>query len=686
MRIFHRLAFHVETSSKFARCTVAAMAAVVALTAPACSRSDGAAAENAGVETASAAAQVATVAQNNGALAIVGSAGNQEDADDGSRKLQIGPWAAATFSFEEPYINLLRASDGQWVAENYSTNDLYEAGVLDPVTGLPVKPAPNGSPVKSKWMQNGAINDPETGQLRGFGEYYAGEWVLEWEGDAEIKLEGGSAKIDKVERNRIEFHRGPPGSAVNNAVRISMTWIGRGGVTKMALYRKENEALHRAGKIYNPRFIDMVRQYHVVRMMDLQEANRALISSVDQIATMDAAHWGNYQWLPTKETRHSHFSMPLEAVFALAVEADVELWAHAPMQLGASFSVFDYPTRSAHDHFGEASFANAAEILSSPEWERYADAFVAALIASGYPETRTLYVTLDNEVWNISAKYAASVHYARGVGEYLTGDKWSQNHGYGYLMGKWHETLEAALKRAGRSQPVVYMVESQTAWDVPTKRALVGYKKYFEDKGLDWKAAASRTALGLNNYWGDNSWVADVFPDISAKKHGSPTADENTAMHQRFYEALSSMGTDALAKKVADAMLNGPETTHGSRASIVRNWRTQRAMANSFGITQFHAYEGGSHSREPKFMASAHGPHSAALKAFYRDFMRSPEAARVNCGVLDALWTEFPSSVLSNYVGAGDLGSAPWFDGQYGENTPMQQCWAKYGRAATVAE
>ena len=54
----------------------------------------------------------------------------------------------------------------------------------------------------------------------------------------------------------------------------------------------------RDGKLFNPRFvIDEVSKYHIVRTMDLQEANRSAARDWDDIATMERMLFrNNYEW------------------------------------------------------------------------------------------------------------------------------------------------------------------------------------------------------------------------------------------------------------------------------------------------------------------------------------------------------------------------------------------------------
>ena len=161
------------------------------------------------------------------------------------------------------------------------------------------------------------------------------------------------------------------------------------------------------------------------------------------------------------------------------------------------------------------------------------------------------------------------------------------------------------------------------------------------------------------------------FPGIN--KH------DKKALHAAFGEALAD-DPIGMAARLRECETGGSDAIVGVLPWVVRNWRNHRDVGKSFGITQIHAYEGGCHSTRPDFMSDRYGVHGAALRAFYDDFMRDGLAAEINGVVMETLIAEFPGSVLANYGMTGVLGSQPWFDGFYGEETTMQASWAKFQR------
>ncbi len=554
--------------------------------------------------------------------------------------LQIGPWNPFPANTEEPYLNIIHASAVTWTGGGMSTQELYDAGHISSVTGLPIS-LPNRKTLSTGMYITG---NPKT--------FYDGDWVLEWDGDADLGLLFlPDHLITKRRRGRIEFTRDAASGATPYHMAIQVYKI-RSPVTGLRLFRKENEYALRLGKIFNPRFIEEITKYHVVRTMDLQEVNRSFITNVDEVATMDACCWDNLAWTsPPRKTNHPFRSMPLEAVFALAVEADNALWHTAPIELGSPKKLYDLVAISDENGaiaggFRGVAERNAASILASPEWDRYADKFVEALIASGYPSDRKLYTTVSNEVWNMAFRYFVSTNYAWGLGLGIDDNGIFRN-GYGAAMARWKLALDGALARAGRIQDVVYIIESQAADPSTTHRALRAAKKFMESHGEAWADHSPDIGVSVASYWGGlPNWFSVLPPN-----------------------QWSSAG-EADAQALENRLLNGPANEIATLRWVLTKFAGHASAAAPYSVSIIGAYEGGSHLEKPYEVPSD----------FYASFVWGPHGARVNGAVNDALAAAYPGIILSNYVLSGQTGGQPWFDGPYGEDNDMQRSWEKYQR------
>ncbi|MEM9015291.1 MAG: hypothetical protein AAGB02_09340, partial [Pseudomonadota bacterium] len=365
-----------------------------------------------------------------------------------------------------------------------------------------------------------------------------------------------------------------------------------------------------------------------------------------------------------------------EAMLRLGVEADTEIWFHGPMQLGATFNVRQPDIAGNLRRYRDAARVEGNPILDSNEWDRYADAFVDALIKSEYPSDRPLYTTLDNEVWNFAARYLASNHYAIGIGQSAVGGEYPYREGYGILLARWVSAIEAALSRADREQNIIYVAESHTANPDTSRIILKAFREKYEALDGDWSALRGKTGIAITTYWGGNCWYKDIFPSLAPKSQWPYTDAELSALHDKFAEEARARPTE-LTRRLADCNIGGSVETIGTLPWILKHWRGHADIAEEFGVALLGAYEGGSHDEKPVFFQRKYGAHADALEAFYEEYHWGAEGARVNKAVNDAILAEYPGVILANYATVGGLGQ-PWFEGGYGAENAMAETWRAY--------
>jgi len=560
-------------------------------------------------------------------------------------KLQVGPWVPTTWNAEEPFINIIHASALSWEGSGWKPAALLNAGHIDPDTGL-ITSFPSG-------LSNGLASTVY--YTSADKRFYDGDWVLEWDGDADMHMEFIPGSMQRrVSATRVEFTRD---ERTNAHARIRVTRLGPGGLTGLRLFRADYEDELNAGQIYAPAFIDNVGRAHVVRTMDLQEANQAYIHRAADVAPMTEHFWNNHAY--NDGAASPHRSMPLEAVARLGVEADVEIWHHAPMELGATTdfldpAIYDADVTTWGDNARTMANNNAAAILASAEWDAYADAFVAALGRAGYPESRTLYTTVGNEVWNTAYQYHVTTVYADGIGRGFGGVPFAWRHGYGVLMGRWMLALEAALERAGRNQNVIYVVEGQAATPDTSRQALAAMQDFVEGEGQAWDAVAPKIGLSVASYWGGNdNW------------EGAGGAEDRRNAGDAFWARLE------------ERLLSGPDTEFATLPWVLKRFDGHARAAEPFGVRLIGAYEGGSHFSR----------HKDVPKDAYTAWHWGDGGARVNAAVNAALAERFPGIILSNYATFGPAaydgasGPQPWFEGLPSEPpTEMAKSWEAYQR------
>ncbi|MEO1137261.1 MAG: hypothetical protein AAFW68_11755 [Pseudomonadota bacterium] len=553
---------------------------------------------------------------------------------------QINPWGSAPYNIEEPYLNIIHASRMRWHGDGWKTQDLLDRGVINPHTGIP-KVLPDG-----KWLTSELYM---TGNSPAMAMQWDGEWILDWEGDADLWIAHLPRDMQWRTKNRIEFtvdHK----RGRTNLVAIQIRRI-KGELSNLRLYRKEHAARVEAGELFNPEFVSAIARYDIVRTTDLQSASTALIRSVDELPGPEAPFWGNAAWGSQDRVRHPYRSAPVEAMMALAMEADVALWTTVPITLGNPLDFHDPSVvRPENTYWAGAYRAQSrgrmAEILASEEWDRYADHFVAKLIETGYPEERSLYVTIENEVWNFAFQYFAAVQYAmaiaEGVGPALGHNDGNHRWGYGVVSARWKLALDAALERAGRRQNVIYVIESQAGFIFTTPPALQGAKSWMEAQGETWADHAGGFGVSVASYWGD----------VSA-----------------YEAAKDAKDVETFTNAVAEHLLTGGEKAAGSLQQVLYNFRAHANFAAEYGVKFIGAYEGGSHLYNAEDVPDA----------YYDAFIWGEDGARVNRAVNDALAAEFPGIILSNYALEGPR-DAPWFEGFAGDDNPYKRSWEPYLR------
>lgn len=524
-----------------------------------------------------------------------------------TKAAQYGAWKPTPENQDYPCINILNCFWAGWSADRYTTQQLFDLGYLDAKTGLPVKQIPSGD----YYHGNGAAFftlDPKN---------HEGKWVLDWKCvagtdcvDPKLMFFNGDGELKRI-GNRIEFER--TNAQWHEQIRLER--VRNGGLKELRLYRAEHEAAINAGAVGNPQFIAELSKYGTLRTMDLQSINRMDARSIDRVATMDAAHWGNsLNQNVDFQVNYPHQSMPFEATFKLAMEADVELWVHWPINIGAPEDLYT----KTNEQIQAMARDNAQAIIDSPQWDLFARAWVKALIDSGYPATRAVKLSLCNEVWNFgNAFFVTCIMYADGIGNVLTGgEPYSYRAGYGRLIARMIDAVEKELKRVRRDQNIVYVMETQTGNTGVARQAFERMVAH-----SDWDKVKDKVGVGLTNYWGGDC-------------------------------------TDK------ECVLNGPATTVGTRAWVVKAWRDEVAVAAEFGVTKILAYEG--------------GPHAVRWAKENPDTHWGDDGAEVNIAINEALLAEFPDAELANYAGNGDRGQ-PWFDrSNYDKTNPMYKSWEAY--------
>jgi len=221
--------------------------------------------------------------------------------------LAVGLSPVAFYSSAIPFINILRQvgdvqrQDGAWSftvtnddgsVETLDYSRLFHSGFLDE-NGY-VRELPEGT-----FTQISLFNDipPEAN--------FGGRYIFTYEGEGDFTLFGDVVVEESVPGRVVVEINGdfPTGLRINSV-------NPENHLRNFALVREEHEALHEAGAIFNPDFIETIEDYRVLRFMDWLGTNNSNVRDFADLATVDSAFFG----IPTNQTRETELAGQIASI------------------------------------------------------------------------------------------------------------------------------------------------------------------------------------------------------------------------------------------------------------------------------------------------------------------------------------------------------------------------------------
>ena len=214
------------------------------------------------------------------------------------------------YSTQMPFLDIAKTmrpwighEAGKW--GGMSVDELEAGGYLD-ANGW-VTEIPEGlDSVGSIWAWGG--QDPV--------ESRAGVYVMTYEGEGDIEIRG-KVKVLSQEDGKIVFENLTGGTM---SFKISETDPSGTGeyIRDISVVREEHLALHEAGAIFNPDWIDLVADSREFRFMNWMETNNSDVTSWEDRSQLSSATWG------------AGVPVPVEVMVRLANEAGVDPWFTMP--------------------------------------------------------------------------------------------------------------------------------------------------------------------------------------------------------------------------------------------------------------------------------------------------------------------------------------------------------------------
>lgn len=577
---------------------------------------------------------------------------------DGRPVMQLGLNFIAYWEWADPFLNLLMTSDplyGPHRTREWSPAspvDVVRSGLMDPVTFEFKALGPFAS------IHVGWFKAPEP-------------VVIEWDGDGDVGIGICQGDATRPGPRRIDFVPAPTERArcYLNVTRINAADPAR----NFRVYYKSNEARVRAGEVFSPQFLALARRYKVLRFMDWMQTSSNPARLASQIKSDAAVRLSN---APSEfESETGDASMGLYGVsprlqFRLGREADAAVWTNIPPFLGADAEgvrLLFAKTPPAGVDVKAAAKARARatfrQQIASAEWDRYADRLVAAMIAENYPVNRTVYIELGNEIWNFAYSFNLASNWYTWIGDALYGRDWEFRKAYGYMSGRVAEAISAALSRAGRSgQRWTLVIAGFAVNPDTTTQALIGYRQYFTDKGVDPASWLARAGVSVASYYGDGfDPTRSAFAPLAARLG----VRDRTDAYKQAVLAEIKRDPMAAARKVADDIVNR------LIPKAARDRSEHAAIARRNGATFIGDYEGGDHENGLDYDGDVFAK-DPDYQAMMKEIRYGAEGERITRAWLEAMKTSEPDAMIANYFGPstaarpGGYGN-PWEDGYYGE-------------------
>jgi hypothetical protein len=320
------------------------------------------------------------------------------------------------YSSEQPFINIFHNA-ASWSTQNSSGSETSEEQYLNlDSDGYPITLTAVGESTTQKFTTVAALVNrnltPTTNGIYPAGQYvvlYDGQGTLAYRFDASLASSAPGRDVLNV----------PKPSSAGIEVIITSTDPNHTGnyLRNIRLVLATNEAAVNAGQVFNPLFLNLMKNFRAFRFMDWLATNSTTLTS-----------WSNRP-LPSNAFWSTSKGVPLEVAIQLANALSADAWFNVP--IGADDN---YMTQ------------------------------MATLVKANLASNLKAYVELSNEVWNFTFSQA---HYAVTQGkiafpsqsnQYLAGGEW-----YGMRVAQMGDIWYGVYGATAFNSQVVIVMAGQAA-------------------------------------------------------------------------------------------------------------------------------------------------------------------------------------------------------------------------------
>lgn len=459
---------------------------------------------------------------------------------DGAPPMAVNPAGVSDWSVQQPFLDVMKSArawighkPNQWGGMDH--DDLAKAGHLDE-NGWPVR-----IPRELSTIATVILTDlPEEAVS------LAGRYRVQFDGDGIVDV-GGRARNVRFAPNEVTFDFTPgPGPVEIRIKRTDRKGTGD-NVRNITVVAQDRIAAYEAGKIFNPDWLALIRDFDVLRFMDWMKTNDS-----EQIHWSDRPLVSDYTW--------TRIGVPVEIMLALANELDADTW-------------FTMPHRSDDDY--NMRFATA--------------------VRDGLNDDRRAYVEYSNEVWNWQfqqARWADEQARARWNAK----DAWMQFYGMraAQIAGIWTDVFGTSADKR-----LVRVISSQAGW--------LGLEEMALEAPL-WQAEGNPApstafdAYAITGYFGRvlgtearagmvRDWIADSLQaaqdSADAQGLSGGARDDHIATHR--YDHASALA----GQELRDGSISGDSLdTLADLIGETVSWHVKVARESDLDLIM---YEGGTH-------------------------------------------------------------------------------------------
>ncbi len=498
---------------------------------------------------------------------------------EGAPALGMGLNGIADWSTQHPFLNLMKTArpfvghlPDQW--GGVSADQLRAGGYLDE-NGWPIA-LPDGVDTLESVL---LTDQPKEAQ------HLRGSYVLRYDGEGPIRLTGRAARV-RYEPGEITFFYEPGEGLVG----ITLSDIpATNPVRNITILREEHVQLDEAGVLFNPLWIERVKDLRSVRFMDWMMTNGATAQSWEDRPRMSDATWAAW-------------GVPPEVMIHLANQIGADPWFTMP-----HLADDDYMRR----------FAQMVKADLDPRLKAY--------------------VEYSNEMWNFIFPQAG---WAAAQAEALWGPSetgWMQYYGLraAQVMDIWAEVYgdEADTR-------LVRVAATHTGWPGLEESVLMAPLAYLQ---LGRPAKDSFDAYAITGYFGYEMGGAEMAPQMNAWLDQAEAAADAAGRAQglrrvALREFVRETGFDAAIAPVTLAL------EQGSLRELIEEVFPYHAGAARKAGLRLIMYEGGTH-------AAPHGAqvNDDRLAQFFAAYNYTPEMAKLYELLLGG-WVDAGGTLFNGFV------------------------------------